>query len=377
MSTIERSWKALLFTCVVAATPAAGSDFPEPTAQPKKPAATAEQPDEEEIEAGEGVPPGRRRLGSRLANLGKRTLGGVQLWDDLLLFQKWRIQEHALFGYCRLLDGNDERHARGTYDECLARLDEIKRERKLPPMKGKAVVVVHGLGGWRATMQSLADYIEKNGEYTVFNVGYASTRGDIATHALHLASVVEHLDGIEELNFVAHSLGNIVVRRYLGDANDEKAGRKPDPRIKRFVMISPPNHGAAAAEAWSDNDLFELALGESAKELGTGWPEVEKTLATPSCQFGIIAGGKGDDRGYNPALEGDNDGLLSVSTTKLVGARDFVLLPVLHPLSPKNATVQEYTLRFLQKGYFISADERHPITAEDPPKREPSPKDDG
>ncbi|HEV3007220.1 MAG TPA: hypothetical protein VGX78_22310 [Pirellulales bacterium] len=394
MKTIERTWVLLtcfLLAAFVASPPLASAEPDAPVKKPaenvkkpaenvKKPAANVKKPaatvkektdEEEEVDAGEGVPPEtRRRLGSRISELRSKTLGGVQLWDDLLLFQKWRIQQHALFGFCRLLDADDKRHLRGTYEECLEKLEQIKREQKLPPMKGKAVVLVHGLGGWRATMQSLADYLEKNGGYTVFNVGYASTRDDIASHARRLGGVIEHLDGIEELNFVAHSLGNVIVRRYMGDTQDAQAGRTPDPRIKRFVMIAPPNHGAAAAESWSDNDLFELALGESAKELGTGWPDIEKTLATPSCQFGIIAGGKGDDRGYNPALEGDNDGLLSVSTTRLVGARDFVLLPVLHPLSPKNAKVQEYTLTFLQKGYFISADERHPITAEEPPKPE-------
>jgi pimeloyl-ACP methyl ester carboxylesterase len=340
----------------------------EPDKPGNKPAAGAEEPAEEEVDAGEGVPPeARRRLGSRLSNWRTKTLGGVQLWDDVLLFQKWRIQRHTLTGHFRLLDGDDRREAWGSFEHCQEKLESVKLERKLPPMQGKAVIVLHGLGGWRKTMDSLADFIEDKGGYTVFSVGYASTRSDIATHAQSLAGIIEHLDGIDEIHFVAHSLGNLVVRRYLGDSTDAASGRTPDPRIKRFVMIAPPNHGAAAAESWSDNELFSLVLGDSAVELGKGWPEIEKTLATPACEFGIIAGGKGDDRGYNSRLEGDNDGLLSVSTTKLAGARDFVLVPVLHPFSTMNAQVQEFALRFLQKGYFISEQERHPITEEKQP----------
>ncbi|HVC99006.1 MAG TPA: hypothetical protein VND64_35405 [Pirellulales bacterium] len=338
-----------------------------PAADGKKPSdQKAGEPADRDADAREGVPPeARRRLGSRLSNWRSKTLGGKQLWDDELLFQDWRIQRHAIIGHCRLLDGEDNRQCRGSFEECEAKLEEIKRERNLPPMKGKAVVIVHGLGGMRSTMQSLADYIKDEGGYTVFNVGYASTRSDIGTHAKRLAGIIEHLDGIEEINFVAHSLGNLIVRRYFGDTAGGDAGHTPDPRIKRFVMIAPPNHGAAAAESWSDNELFSLVLGKSAVELGAGWPDVEKTLATPPCEFGIIAGGKGDDRGYNHRLKGDNDGLLSVSTTILAGAGDFVILPVLHPFSTMNAKVQEYTLRFLREGYFISAEERHPIT--DPP----------
>jgi len=368
MTAILRSWMlsalvamislAVLSGCNLMRLSAAEAD--EPIASPS---ADGEKPSDREADAREGVPPeARRHLGSRLSDWRSKTLGGKQLWDDELLFQDWRIQRHSLIGHCRLLDGNDRRECRGSFEECLATLEEIKRERKLPPMKGKAVIIVHGLGGMRSTMQSLADCIKQKGGYTVLNVGYASTRSDIGEHAKRLAGIVEHLDGIEELNFVAHSLGNLVVRRYMGDAAGPDSSGTLDPRIKRFVMIAPPNHGAAAAQSWSDNELFSLVLGKSAVELGAGWPEVEKTLATPSCEFGIIAGGKGDDRGYNPRLKGDNDGLLSVSTTMLVGASDFVILPVLHPFSTMNAKVQEYTLRFLQEGYFISADERHPIT---------------
>lgn len=84
-------------------------------------------------------------------------------------------------------------------------------------------------------------------------------------------------------------------------------------------------------------------------------------MAVPNCEFGIIAGGRGRERGYNPLIEGDNDDLLPVSTTRLVGARDFVLVPVLHQFTMLDADVQRYTLNFLEHGYFISAGERKPV----------------
>ena len=124
-------------------------------------------------------------------------------------------------------------------------LEEIKRERKLPPMKGKAVIIVHGLGGMRSTMQSLADCIKQKGGYTVFNVGYASTRSDIGEHAKRLAGIVEHLDGIEELNFVAHSLGNLIVRRYMADSAGPDSGRhsRPENQTVRDDRTSQPWRG--------------------------------------------------------------------------------------------------------------------------------------
>ena len=60
-------------------------------------------------------------------------------------------------------------------------------------------------------------------------------------------------------------------------------------------------------------------------------------------------------------LPGDNDGVISVETAKLAGARDFVVLPVLHSFIMDDAKVQQYVLRFLQHGYFVSEHERHPL----------------
>ena len=73
------------------------------------------------------------------------TMGGTQLWADELFFHRWRIQGNVLTGHYRLLDGNNLRHAWGTYEHCRAKLDEIRQKAKLPPMTGKAVVLLHEL----------------------------------------------------------------------------------------------------------------------------------------------------------------------------------------------------------------------------------------
>ena len=86
--------------------------------------------------------------------------------------------------------------------------------------------------------------------------------------------------------------------------------------------------------------------------MGRDWSKLEAHLATPDFEFGIIAGGKGDEKGYNPLLAGDNDGVLSVETAKLEGAKDFVVIPAMHPLLQNNSLALAYTLRFLKEGSF-------------------------
>jgi pimeloyl-ACP methyl ester carboxylesterase len=291
------------------------------------------------------------------------TMGGRQFWTDELFFHQWHIQRNAITGRCRLLNGNNLRHALGTYEHCRAVLDGIKQQQKLPPMQGKAVVVLHGLARSRKPMTKLCEYLEQGG-YTVFNVGYASTRASIADHAKALAKIIENLDGIDQISFVGQSMGNIVIRHYLADQTDQTAGRRPDPRIQRFVMLGPPNHGSIAATSFSDSKLVKTVLGEPSQELGREWVWLESDLVTPQCEFGIIAGGRGDERGFNPMLPGDNDGVVTVASARLAGARDFVLVPVFHSFLPTSRTVMQDTLSFLQNGYFISEDKRQPIAEE-------------
>ena len=47
-------------------------------------------------------------------------------------------------------------------------------------------------------------------------------------------------------------------------------------------------------------------------------------------EFGVIAGGVSDVKGYNPWIVGDDDGVVSVGETHLQGERDFLIINALH-----------------------------------------------
>ncbi len=300
----------------------------------------------------------------RLDQIPMPTMGGKQFWADALYFHKWRIQRNVFTGHYRLLDENNWRHSWGTFAECRAALEKIKRERRLPPMEGKAVILLHGLADVGSVMDGLARRLEEKGGWQVFQVVYPSTRESIAEHAKSLAKVIESLEGIDEIHFVGYSMGNIVIRRYLGDQTDQARQKRPDPRIKRMVMIGPPNHGSELATGLAGSRVFRLVLGRPGLELGTQWVWEERSLAVPRFEFGIIAGGQGNDAGLNPLLPGDDDGVVTVASTRLAGASDFLVVPVFHALLPRSSKVQDCTLRFLEHGYFIAPDRRQPIREE-------------
>ena len=294
-------------------------------------------------------------------NLKLPTLGAKQFWADELHFHGWRIQRNVLTDHCRLLDEKDFRHAWGSYDACKKKLDAIRRERKLPAMKGKAVVVIHGLGRTRSSMRKIARYLKNEGGYTVFNVSYPSTRQGVAKHAKRLAGIIENLEGIEEINFVGHSLGNIILRYYLGDHTDAAKGIKPDKRIGRIVMLAPPNQGAQLGERVGDLPLYKTIFGETGEAFSKNWKKLEPRLATPAVDFGIMAGGRGDDKGLNPIIDGDDDLIVTVASTKLAGARDFRVIRVGHTFIMEHPDALRYTLNFFKHGWFESDEKREPI----------------
>jgi len=305
-------------------------------------------------------PPPDARITGSPPNLGARTLGGVQLWSDQLVFHEWRIQQHAFTHHFRLLDDRQARRARGTFQQCHAALAKYKQELNLPPLAGKVVVLLHGLARSRGSLDGLAAYFRAHSDYLVLNVSYASTRHEIGRHAESLASVIHHLPEVDEVNFVAHSMGNLVVRHYLADRKD-LANSVPCDRIGRVVMLAPPNQGSILAQKFRDVSAFQLLSGSGGRQIAN-WESLTGNLTTPSCEFGIIAGGTGQKRGYNPLIKGDNDLVVAVAETKLAGARDFAVVPCWHTTLMDNPLVREYTLRFLQHGYFRSPAERTPIT---------------
>ena len=290
----------------------------------------------------------------------KPTLGGLQFWADRHLFRDWRIQQNVLTSHCRLLDGADRRHASGTERVCVAFLERVKRDKGLEPRGGKAVILLQGTSRTRHCMEPLARHLESEG-FTAYTVSYASTRLTIEQHAENLGKIVSALTDAEEIHFVGHSMGGLVIRAYL--AND------PDDRIGRVVMMGTPNQGARKADAWHDNWGYKLVMGPSGQQLGTDAGGVTHSLPTTlTAEFGILAGGKGNQRGYSRRLPGDDDGTVTVESARLAGAADFRVVPIRHTFLMRAPTVRAHCTAFLKEGRFGAEEDRQPIPH--PPKPE-------
>ena len=287
-----------------------------------------------------------------LSGLTSKTLGGPLNWTDEVVHGDWRIQKHATLGYYRLLDPKERRVTMGTMQDCFTELQQRRWSGEIAPMPESVVIVLHGLAGSRNIMEGLGNFLTEQGGMYVISVGYASTRGTIQEQAVALESVVRNLEGVREVSFVAHSMGNIVIRHLL--YRFQVQGNPPPMEFKRMVMISPPNHGAEIADTIGQRQIFQLVLGDVVDQFAPdkGWSLLERQLATPTFAFGIIAGGRGNENGFLPRVPGDDDGLLSLNTQMLNGASDFIQTGGLHQLMPRYRSVREATLSFLQCGHF-------------------------
>lgn len=268
-------------------------------------------------------------------------------WTDLAVRHDWRLQRHAGEGGCRILDPDDGLARAGSEAECRAAFATLEADGTIPPHDGPTVILLHGLGEGRDSMRPLAEHLRKALDAAVISFGYASVRADLDAHGQALAAVVAGLPPTAPVSFVGHSLGNLVVRRWMALADEDELRR-----VRRMVMLGPPNQGSRLARMASGIWGVADRVGGSTRDLVVDWQRVAPRLAVPPCDFGIVAGGRGDQVGYSRLLAGDDDAVVCVDETRLEGARDFLLLPVHHAAMMQHPAVQRATVSFLETGRF-------------------------
>lgn len=291
----------------------------------------------------------------------ERSWGALDHWCDHLVYSDWRIQTNVVTQRCRLLNNSDDRICAGDYETCRANFERAKATGKVPEMKPEVVVCLHGLARSRDSMKGLADVINETGDFSAITFGYPSMSATLDEHASALGKTIESLDGARRIHFVAHSMGNIVIRRMM--AQQIERDGKIDPRFGRMVMLGPPNQGASLGKLFGGGKIVGLLLGPAAKQLGTEWAQTELQLVTPPIEFAIIAGGMSTG-GYSPLLNGDDDFIVRVNETKLPGAADYRVLPVHHAGVRSAESVGDMTVCFLQNGYLETPDTKQSIAAD-------------
>lgn len=273
-------------------------------------------------------------------NLDIPTLGGKYLWADVILLADWRIQKNILTDHYRLLDGDNRRRAWGTYEHCQAKLATFKADLGLHFPKPHIFLLLHGLGRHRNSMAKPEVFLREQG-YAAYSLNYPSTFQGVDSHAEDLAHLLNNLDGVTSVSFIGHSLGGLVARELL--ARKDEWRTKID--AKQLIMLGTPNNGARIADMMSGLKIFHTIAGPSGQDVR---PDNTQSLPIPDIPTYIIAGGRGTVTGFNPLLGEDNDGIVTVSETKVEGMADFRMVNVIHTTIMDHPETLQAILDFIE-----------------------------
>lgn len=208
----------------------------------------------------------------------------------------------------------------------------------------ECVILLHGLARSEASMEKLEEKLSEKG-YRVVNQGYPSRKYQVATLAAGIVPNAIDECGMEAaVSFVTHSLGGIVIRQYLHTHTI--------PRLKRVVMLGPPNQGSQVVDTFKKVPGFSWINGPAGLQLGTDDNSIIKALGPADFEVGIIAGSSSINLILSQVLPNPDDGKVSVENTKVEGMKDHITLPVSHPFLMKDDDVIDQVLRFLALGEF-------------------------
>jgi pimeloyl-ACP methyl ester carboxylesterase len=202
----------------------------------------------------------------------------------------------------------------------------------------KAVILVHGMwmGGW--AMQGLRLLLARRG-FSAHALDYRSMAQGLDEHARGLAARIDGL-GRPAIHLVGHSLGGLVILRYLRMHGEH--------HIARVVLLGTPVRACIAGLRFANLAAGERMLGAS-REIWRSLPDDYR----PQCDLGVIAGSRPWGLGRMVMrLPGTNDGVVRLEETEVAGMRDRIVLPVSHSGMLVSARVAREVAAFLERGAF-------------------------
>lgn len=203
------------------------------------------------------------------------------------------------------------------------------------------VIYVHGL--WMPGGESLllAHRLLREFGFQVHAFPYSAVTSGMEEITAQLQGFVRSL-GIPAAHLVGHSLGGLVIYRFLE--------RYPDQPPGRAVFLGTPSLESRAAVQAARLRLVGTLMGPSVADELLRPRERRWTFGRP---LGIIAGSQSLGLGqFLAGFEEECDGTVGISETRLPGATDHIVLPVSHMGMLVSPRVARETGLFLTHGRF-------------------------
>lgn len=193
-------------------------------------------------------------------------------------------------------------------------------------------------------MEHLEAHLTKQ-NYFVVNQGYPSREKSVAQLSQEaIPPALSKCGGAKRINFVTDSLGGILVRYHLSQADI--------PNLGRVVMLAPPNQGSEVPDKLGDMPGFSQINGPAGQELGTENSSLPRRLGAADFDLGVVAGNRSINLFLSMLIPGKDDGKVSVDNTKLDGMNDHITLPVSHPFIMRDDDAIYQVSQYLALGRF-------------------------
>jgi len=213
-------------------------------------------------------------------------------------------------------------------------------------MATECVVLIHGFGRTSHCFKKMSANLEDNG-YKTIAIDYPSR----SLHVFQLAEqfilpqIQKEAANCSKVHFVGYSMGGIIIRYILSNHRPKNLGR--------VVFVATPNSGAEVINAFTKYTWFQTIFGPAVQDISVGSKFMESLPDKVDYETGVISG----NFSINPftslfILPGEDDGTVSVESTKIKGMKDQITVHSAHRAIVYNEQVIEETFEFIRNGKF-------------------------
>ena len=216
-------------------------------------------------------------------------------------------------------------------------------------MAEPCVVLLHGLARSATSMWLLEIRLQDEGFFTV-NESYPSTTTPLREliETVPPPSIAKCEDR-RPIHFVTHSMGGVIMRGYLAKHRVEGLGR--------LVLLAPPNKGSELVDTLMEIPGFEWVNGPAGLALSADIDSIPNTISDANAEFGVIAGNRSLNPLFSSLIPGDDDGKVSVESTKFDAMTDHIIVDASHTFIMNGSDVTKQVIAFLRDGRFSRPDD--------------------